>query len=29
LASALRAQGVTPRDRFLERRVSVWLRAAD
>ena len=26
LAAALRAQGETPRDRFLERRVRVWLR---
>jgi len=28
LASALRAQGAQPRDRFLERRASVWIRAA-
>jgi hypothetical protein len=28
LAAALRAQGPQPRDRFLERRVDVWIRAA-
>jgi predicted flap endonuclease-1-like 5' DNA nuclease len=28
LAAALRAQGAQPRDRFLERRAGVWIRAA-
>jgi predicted flap endonuclease-1-like 5' DNA nuclease len=28
LAAALRAQGPQPRDRFLERRAGVWIRAA-
>jgi predicted RecB family nuclease len=28
LAAALRAPGAQPRDRFLERRAGVWIRAA-